>query len=100
MNCKRGDLAIYGGVIKAYLGVIVEVIELAPSYRFQLPDGQMHQGVGVDCWIIKFPRDFLFPTSMGTGRISQYAITDDYKLRPVSGLPMQDEVTEEQKVPA
>jgi len=42
----------------------------------------------------------LFPTSMGTGRISQYAITDDYKLRPVSGLPMQDEVTEEQKVPA
>ena len=83
MNCKPGDLAIVISAKPFYietLGRIVVVIE--PS---------IYSGE----WVIEFVGNrpkCIMPDS--------YVSCGDNSLRPVSGLPMQDEVIEKLKEPA
>ncbi|HVI88285.1 MAG TPA: hypothetical protein VM659_08285 [Dongiaceae bacterium] len=94
MNCKPGDLAI---VVKACIveniGKIVEVI--GPSddhpvlgFRWSIrPQSPMRSVDGID-----------LTTQVGPS-LGNLACADDW-LRPVSGLPITDEVTDDLKEPA
>lgn len=98
MNCKPGDLAIIVGVASK-CGFIVEVMRAAPLSRFKLPDGRPHVACFVSDWIIKFQRPVQCPTMRGMV-LSEWAVVADSKLRPLNGLPVTDEVTEDLKEPA
>lgn len=99
MNVKPGDLAfIIGG--SRFAGRIVEVISRAPSgVSFQLPDGFAQCAQDYE-WVIRFvgsPVD----APVGTGgkfthsRKTLYACCPDRKLRPINGLPVDEEIADE-----
>jgi hypothetical protein len=98
MNCKPGDLAVIVGVASK-CGFIVEVMRAATLSRFDLPDGRPHVGCFLEDWIIKFQRAVQCPTMRGMV-LSEWAVVADSKLRPVSGLPVDDEIPAEIKEPA
>lgn len=106
MNCKPGDLAIVIGGSK-YSGMIVEVLYQAPSsVSFTLPDGFTNLPIqdGLLTWVIKFQRPVRAPVKgydgKVTSRMALYGTGADRKLRPVSGLPMEEETEQKLKEPA
>jgi hypothetical protein len=99
MNCKIGDLAIIilGSGIA---GRIVEVVDTCPkNVEFRLPDGCRHYPVNHD-WIVKFQNPVEAPCSNGSIRTTVWAPCPDRVLRPISGLPLYDEMSEDVKEPA
>jgi hypothetical protein len=101
MNVKAGDLAVIIGSSK-YAGAIVEVLYLAPvGVEFQLPDGYFHIPVSPCSWVVKFQR--LVPAFGDLDqyvRHALYGVGSDHKLRPVSGLPIEEDTNIEERAPA
>lgn len=93
MNCKPGDLAYLSSDCVAE-GVVVEVLSAGPS----LEDGPM--------WHCKSRTliycDLRSPDGLrvkGSAFRKDICIADKY-LRPISGVPIEDEVTNDIKEPA
>jgi hypothetical protein len=98
MNVNPGDLAIVTRGQKV-AGRIVEVVSPCPrNVRFRLPDGALHEAV-IHEWIVKFQNPVEAPMSIGT-RATVWAAAPDSALRPVNGLPIDDEVHSDIKEPA
>jgi hypothetical protein len=97
LNCKAGDLAI---TVKCHvldnLGKIVEVVSFEglvdwPHYEDPIP-----------VWLIKsYPGSsgltYLFPD--GTVKRTETGLVPDCFLRPISGLELEDEVSNTEDVP-
>ncbi|WP_186079334.1 hypothetical protein [Burkholderia gladioli] len=97
MNCKPGDLAIITRG-REVAGRIVEVISPCPrNIIFQLPDGCSHHPVDYE-WIVKFQNPVIARLSSGGTRKTYFAPVPDRVLRPISGVPVTDDIEDE--VPA
>lgn len=104
MNCKPGILAYVLGSSK-YAGRIVEVISCAPKgIDFEMPDGYTHVATAND-WLIRFvgapvecPMGFNGKEKWS--RLGNFATAPNRKLRPISGVPVNDEIPTEIKEPA
>lgn len=99
MNVKLGDLAI---IIrgKTLAGRIVEIVGIVPKgVGFNLPDGYPQLPCDYE-WIIKFVGSPIeapigqLGNPMGT-RTTFYGCAPDRVLRPITGLPIADDVTDE-----
>ncbi|WP_186084891.1 hypothetical protein [Burkholderia gladioli] len=94
MNCKPGDMAIITRTRSGKgVGRIVEVVRLAVHGEiFVTRNGRRAranlEGWGV-CWVIRAER-----LKWGKYAVAERPFPDAY-LRPVSGLPMTDDVTDE-----
>lgn len=93
MNCKPGDLAI---VINAFfchenIGRIVEVVRRAVPGVDTTPDSTH------DSWMVRSDRPLARSAGKGSFRIApaNEAPCADCNLRPVSGLPVDEEVKDE-----
>ena len=87
MNCKQHDLAIVvrADAVPEVIGQIVQV--LWPS-MILCPYGPV--------WVVRFHRPKVFPCIFtNAGIISTDADCPDAWLRPVSGLPVRDDVPDE-----
>lgn len=94
MNCKLGDMAIVIGK-SSIAGRIVEVIGHCPrGVQFCLPDGFPHEPTNYE-WIVRLQNPVEAWLDNGTTRTTVYAPAPDRVLRPVSGLPIDLEVTDE-----
>jgi hypothetical protein len=79
-------------------GRIVEVIGICPkNVEFELPDGQFHTPVPYE-WIVKLQNPascrFEYRGQIFRRPVS-YAPAPDHALCPISGVPIEDEVTTE-----
>lgn len=99
MNVKPGDLAIVvSSISQENIGRIVEVIRLVqPGEIFS--EGRR---LKAECpgWLVKTDRPLAITLY---GRLIGHSCMRVYKdayLRPISGLPINDEVTEDLKEPA
>jgi len=93
-NCKIGDLAIVIGK-SSIAGRIVEVIGPCPrNTPFCLPDGFPHEPVDYE-WIVRLQNPVEARLDNGTTRTTVYAPVPDRVLRPVSGLPIDEDVKDE-----
>jgi hypothetical protein len=103
MNCKPGDLAIAmaGTVTPEMAGIIVEVIRPAVLGE-RLGEKSFHLSTITGfAWVIRSTGRKI-PVRTDSGRlfyVSERAYSD-HLLRPVSGLPVNDEVTDDIKEPA
>lgn len=105
MNCKPGDLAIVIGarLTPEIIGAIVEVI--GPAC-----DGQIFRSInglrvtlkteGRMTWVVRSDRPLMWRMDSGRELYFSELPASDRMLRPVSGLPITDEVTEDLKEPA
>ncbi|WP_233343495.1 hypothetical protein [Burkholderia cepacia] len=94
MNVKPGDLAI---VIRgrAVAGRVVEIVGPCPrNVVFLLPDGCGHEPVDYE-WIVRFQNPVEAPMDNGRSRTALYAPMPERVLRPISGVPVTDDVTDE-----
>lgn len=97
MNCKPGDLAI---IIRGrgLSGRIVEVVAPCPqNVSFRLPDGAMHDPCTYE-WIVRFQNPVEARMRVGEligTRTTNYAPAPDSALRPITGLPIDEEITDE-----
>ncbi|TCK44003.1 hypothetical protein B0G84_2351 [Paraburkholderia sp. BL8N3] len=98
MNVKPGDLAYIVGASKL-AGRIVEVISRAPiGVDFALPDGYTQSAQRYE-WVIHFVgAPVEAPTGVGS-RMTNYGCAPDSKLRPISGVPLNDETPIETNIP-
>ncbi|NPT59063.1 hypothetical protein [Paraburkholderia elongata] len=104
MNVKQGDLAFIVGGSK-FAGRIVEVLSRAPiGVSFALPDGFTQCAQEYE-WVIKFvgsPVDA--PVGLNgqymRSRKAFYGCAPDRKLRPINGVPVDEDVTEDMKEPS
>lgn len=104
MNCKPGDLAI---VIKdartaKLAGMMVEILHLAPTEPFDLPDGSRHLAAGPNQWVVKLSRPMLAPgltRGIPDTRIARYGCIGDYYLRPLPGSDSLESEDEEECIP-
>ncbi|MGH8789760.1 MAG: hypothetical protein ACREYA_32400 [Cupriavidus necator] len=87
MNCKQHDLAIVirADAVPELIGQIVEVLH--PSMMF-CPYGPV--------WVVRFQKPEAFPCVFtGAGIISTDADCPDAWLKPITGLPVHDDVPDE-----
>ncbi|MDP9651903.1 hypothetical protein [Paraburkholderia caledonica] len=88
MNCKPGDLAIMvDSRVIENIGVVFEVLG---------NDAEATAHYGHQCWRVRSSR----PTRNSDGTMSIEGRAADFDLRPVSGLPVADDVTDDIKEPA
>ncbi|MDR5825846.1 hypothetical protein [Caballeronia sp. LZ043] len=84
MNCKPGDLAYIvvpaDWPIKTVDGHVVEVVHLHPTYSAQASDRR-------PTWWCRFPTPWL---NSNGALVSQAYVMDSW-LRPISGVPVNDE---------
>lgn len=99
MNCKPGDLAIVvRSVAPENIGRIVTVIRLVvPGEQFA--EGRRLVEVG-NGWLVQCDRPLV--TTFEGKQVGSHCtrVYRDDCLRPISGVPVEDEVTEDLKEPA
>ncbi|WP_211629186.1 hypothetical protein [Paraburkholderia nemoris] len=111
MNCKIGDMAIvvFGGLgpqTPGIVGCVVEIIrQVEPCEYFTSVCGnQMRRKSSIPAWLVRSSRPLPWLVSRGPNSGEIFYFTErpiaDQNLRPVSGLPVIDEVTEKLKEPA
>lgn len=84
MNCKPGDLAyVVGSSIEEQNGMIVTVERVGRN--------------GMPWWVVSF-RGFVI-TRQGHLANGSAQVPDEY-LRPINGVPLDEEISEDMKVPA
>ncbi|MGG5541935.1 hypothetical protein P4G95_09040 [Burkholderia vietnamiensis] len=92
MNCKPGDLAIIvASIFPEEIGVIVEVM------RIGVPGVDFHPDANAPAWIVKSDRPlprYFHETKKFYSWSNEKPIADA-RLRPVSGLPITDDVEDE-----
>lgn len=84
MNCKPGDLAYLSHHCEAE-GTIVEVISAAINHGSDLPAWNCRSRTPVNCWM----------TVSKVNRLTTQFIVEDQYLRPISGVPVEDEQHDE-----
>lgn len=91
LNCKPGDLAIIvAATFSEEIGVIVEVM------RIGVPGVDFHPDSRAPAWVVKSDRPlprYLYETKEIHSWSKEKAIADA-RLRPVTGLPITDDVTD------
>lgn len=92
MNVKPGDLA-YLSSDCVDEGVIVEVLKASPSFDGQ-PSWHCHSRTPIRCEMMLGDKNLC-----GEHFMTEICVQDRY-LRPISGVPIDDEVTEHLKEPA
>ena len=97
MNVKIGDMAVtIRG--RGLAGRIVEVVAHCPqNVHFRLPDGAMHAPCAYE-WIVRFQNPIEAKMQFGDDirtRATVYAPCPDRVLRPITGLPIDEETREE-----
>ena len=105
MNCKPGDLAI---VVSARttpenIGRIVEVVRVGTHLEiFKSIDGVQVtvDAEGMSLWVVRSRNQLMWRTDIGCELYFKELPVSDSYLRPVSGLPIEDEVTDDIKEPA
>lgn len=98
MNCKPGDLAIVVSPRDPiYLGKLVEVLYAQPFWLFQLPDGQWHAAANEPGhWVLRLLGDPVWaPVGSSGRRLTNYGCGRDAALKPLPGLPVNEELPEE-----
>jgi hypothetical protein len=104
MNCKPGDLAIITGTNKTpeSIGRIVEVVR--PAVNGEIFEAISGAKVFLDSttfnWVVKSASPLPWRISNGSLYWFDAAATSDSHLTPISGVPVNDEVTEDLKEPA
>lgn len=97
MNCKPGDLATV--ITSEYAGKLVEVLYLAPAHDFTLPDGFRNHGEpNATCWVIRVlgtPVKVRVDNYGPGWRLALYGTANDANLRPIPGVPLEEEIDEE-----
>jgi hypothetical protein len=100
MNCKPGDLAyvIRAVVTPEMVGAVVSVLRSA--VHMETVDGIRYE-VTEPGWVVESAGSSL-PVRSNDGilRIVKRRVVMDRLLRPISGVPVNDEVTEDLKEPA
>lgn len=89
MNVNIGDLAIVVGGIAENLGAIVRVVESHPEYSAR---------IDTHVWRVEVTGQPLLCHNHATGvtaRRTGLICARDYDLKPVSGLPITDDVSDE-----
>lgn len=87
MNCKPGIMAmIIGSPNLAANGMIVDVVERCRDVS------------GLPAWLVKISDAFDVTSKLTGARVSNLVYCPDAWLRPISGEPVTDDVTDE--VPA
>jgi hypothetical protein len=104
MNCKPGDLAIVTGTNKTpeTIGRIVEVVRPAVyGEHFTSVSGREIRFEGPSTsWAVRSASHL--PWRIGNGDLlwCETVVTNDAHLTPISGVPVNDEVTDDIKEPA
>lgn len=82
MNCKPGDIAISVGSKNA--GRLFQILSLAPSGRFYLPNGVLHTPVGPNVWVVKvLDGSIITRFANESTKPVNYGAADDKHLRPL-----------------
>jgi hypothetical protein len=99
MNCKPGDLAIITNSLPSGMlcGRIVRVVRQRTAGEvFTATDGNQYRGTEQEfCWVIEADEPITW-----CGRLFYQRPFADKWLRPITGLPVTDEVTDDIKEPA
>jgi hypothetical protein len=83
LNCKPGDLAyVVRSVIPENIGIVVEVLRACTEYDCYAND---------PAWWVRSPS----PTMHTDGSFQRDGTAYDRNLRPISGVPVDEEVTDE-----
>jgi hypothetical protein len=104
MNVKAGDLAIVicADVTPEIIGSIVEVVRIAVQGEyFSDVDMRFESRSGRPAWVVKRSNGLLpWRTVAGAFRWADMRPLEDSLLRPVSGLPVEEDTNIEERVPA
>jgi hypothetical protein len=104
MNCKPGDLAIVVGpcVTPGLTGRVVEILRRAvPGEYYQSVCGKtVRLSIEVPCWFVRSSTPLPMQTTLGWFLLFHERSIQDAILRPISGVPVNDEVTDDIKEPA
>ncbi|WP_157686010.1 hypothetical protein [Robbsia andropogonis] len=101
MNCKPGDLAIvvFAKIRPELMGTIVEIVGRAfNGDEFSSIKGRRFRASGIPdgiIWRIKLSRPLRVSAPDGTSHYFTEVTMPDTRLRPVSGLPIDEEVIHE-----
>jgi hypothetical protein len=90
VNVKAGDLAILIKSAANNEGKVCKVIRFVGNYIFKEGDSCN------DTWIVEFPR----PVAAMDGSVYLDGYISDAWLRPISGLPIEEDTNIEDRVPA
>jgi hypothetical protein len=93
MNCKPGDLAIIvRAILPENIGRIVEIVRLI---------GEALDGLG-PIWLVRGSQPLARSANKGSVRLDDSLERSfiDAWLRPISGVPVNDEVTDDIREPA
>ncbi len=97
MNCKPGDLAIVIRESKRakIIGKIVEVLYLAPTHKFKLPDGYLNEACSGQAWVCKLAHEIRVDEYLsGAHRVTKYVIIPDWALRPIRPGDLDESIDE------
>jgi hypothetical protein len=104
VNVKAGDLAIVicADVTPEIIGSIVEVVRIAVQGEyFSDVDMRFESRGGRPAWVVKRSNGLLpWRTVAGALRWADMRPLEDSLLRPVSGLPIEEDTNTEERVPA
>ncbi|WP_186223582.1 hypothetical protein [Burkholderia gladioli] len=84
MNCKPGDLAFLSSDLEAE-GLIVEVLSYAGLTGLSMPSWHCRSRTAIEC---------ITERTQQHVRVNEFVVEDRY-LRPISGVPVVDTVTDE-----
>jgi hypothetical protein len=99
MNCRPGDLAyvVRAEVTPEMIGIVVTV--LRPAIHAEIVDG-IHYQVTEPSWVVESGSSIPARSNDGILRVVKRRVVMDRLLRPISGVPVNDEVTDDIKEPA
>ena len=102
MNCKPGDLAIVigGEITPEMIGSIVKVIRIAINGETNSIGGKIRTTAA--SWICEAQNSRGIPIRVDEGKLYlvPWRAIQDRILRPISGLPMEEETEQKLKEPA
>jgi hypothetical protein len=106
MNCKPGDLAVIISTLRSpeNIGRIVEVIRTAVPGEEFVTAGRMRVFVPTQnsgpIWRVRGQRPLIWRDQDGKVEMAFEVPCADSYLRPITGVPVNDEVTDDIKEPA
>lgn len=103
MNCKPGQMAIIIGANRTpeNIGSIVEVLRTAANLEvFKSIDGVSVplDATGGITWVVRAPRPLMWRMDSGRELYFIELPSSDSFMRPISGIPMNEEVTDDLEV--
>lgn len=100
MNCKPGDLAYVVGAVQTpeMIGHVVSVLRLVE--RHETPNGLRICNWHPSMWLVEGISLIPLRSTKGVFSLVKYRVVSDSNLRPISGVPLADDVTNEEKVSA